>query len=43
MLEHMVDEALQRGEAARPPDQPTVQSDRKHLRRVHAFGIEHIE
>src|SRR5688572_16593856 len=37
---HILDEALERREAAGTPDQPAMQADRHHAA---AFGIQHVE
>src|SRR5580700_1245876 len=39
VLTHIVEEALQRCDPAGAPDQPAVQSNRQHLRRVQTAGI----
>ena len=36
-------EALERGEACRTPDQTAMQADGEHLRRLGTFGVQHVE
>src|SRR5690606_30313756 len=40
---HMVQETLQAGKTPRPAHQATVQTDRHHLGRMLALGIQHVE
>src|SRR5262249_57331575 len=39
----VVEKTRERSRASRAPDQPTMQSDRHHLGRPFAFGIEQVE
>ena len=39
----VIEEALQRAEAAGAADQAAMQADRQHLRRFRAFFVEHVE
>ena len=47
MARDVIEKARERRRAPRAPDQPRVQSDRQHLRRVQtariAFGVERVE
>ena len=39
----VIKKSLQRAEAAGTADQPTVQTDRQHLRQIFTLSVEHVE